>query len=1046
MIRWFVGSSLKSGGLVVVLAAGLLLFGFTQLRKTPVDVLPEFAPPTVEVQTEALGLSAAEVEELITIPLEQDLLNGVAWLDTIRSESIPGLSRVELIFEPGTDLLRARQVVTERLTQSAGLPQVAKPPAMMQPLSSTSRVMMVGLSSKELSPIQVSVLARWTIRPRLMGVPGVANVAIWGQRERQLQVQADPERLRERGVTLNQLVETTGNALWVSPLTFLEASTPGTGGFIDTPNQRLGIRHVLPIVTPDDLAQVTVDGAKPLANGKALRVGDVANVVEDHQPLIGDAVFGDGPGLLLVVEKFPGANTREVTQGVEDALAAMGPGLNGIEIDSTLFRPASFVETALDNLGTALLIGALLLLLVFGVFLFQWRSALISVLSVLLSLTAAVAVLYLRGATINAIVLAGLVMALGAIVDDAVVDVENIARRLRERRQDGGDTPATKIIFDAAVEVRRPTAYATVIMAVAVLPVFFMEGLTGAFFPPLVLTYLLAIAASMLVALFVTPALSLILLPGTPLARREPPLARALQRGYERALAPIVHTPGRALLAGAAGMVVVLVGLALVPLLSQDLAPSFKDTDLLIRLNGTPGTSHPEMTRVTAQASKELKQIQGVRDVGAHVGRAITSDQIVSVDSSEVWVSIDPSADYDRTVAAIQEVIGGYPGLDGEVLTYPTQRIDDILTGSDDGLVVRVYGQDLDVLRSKAEEVRQLLTGIDGTANQQVERLVEEPTLEIEVDLAKAQEVGIKPGDVRRAAATMLSGMLVGNLFEEQKVFDVVVWGAPQVRSSLTSIRELMVDLPGGGQVQLGDVANVRVKPGLSVIRHDNVSRSLDVTASVSGRGLGSVVSDVEAALRNVPFPLEYHAEVLADRADLQAARQRTAIIAGIAAIVVFLLLQVAFGSWRLAAATFLTLPMALVGGVLAVLATGGVLSLGALVGFVLVLGIAIRNGVMLVSHFQQLERDEGEAAGPGLVMRGARERLSPILTTAVATALALVPVLVLGNVPGQEIVQPMAVAVLGGLVTATLLNLFVAPALYLRFGPSAERRLNAAQ
>jgi len=906
--------------------------------------------------------------------------------------------------------------------------------------------MMVGLSSKQLTPIEVSVLARWTVRPRLMGVPGVANVAIWGQRERQLQVQADPKRLQDHGVTLSQVVQTTGNALWVSPLTFLEASTPGTGGFIDTPNQRLGIRHVLPIVTPDDLAQVTVDGAKPQANGKALRLGDIANVVEDHQPLIGDAVHGEDPGLLLVIEKFPGANTLEVTQGVEDALTALGPGLSGVDIDASLFRPASFIETAVDNLTTALLLGALLLLLVFGVFLFEWRSALISVASVLLSVLAALAVLYLRGATLNAIVLAGLVMALGAIVDDAVVDVENIARRLRQHRHEGGDKSAASIVFDAAVEVRSPIAYATVIMVVAVLPVFFMEGLTGAFFPPLALSYLLAIAASMLVALFVTPALSLLLLPGAPLARREPPLARLLQRGYERALAPIVQTPGRAQLAGAGGLVVVLLGLAMVPLLSQDLAPSFKDTDLLIRLNGTPGTSHPEMTRITAQASKELKQLQGVRDVGAHVGRAITSDQIVSVDSSELWVSIDPSADYDKTVASIQEVVGGYPGLDGEVLTYPTQRIDDLLSGSGDGLVVRVYGQDLDVLRSKAEEVRQLLTGIEGTANQQVQRLVEEPTLEIEVDLAKAQEVGIKPGDVRRAAATMLSGMLVGNLFEEQKVFDVVVWGAPQVRSSLTSIRELMVDLPGGGQVQLGEVANVRVKPGLSVIRHDNVSRSLDVAASVSGRSLGSVVNDAEAALRNVQFPLEYHAEVLADGTDRQATRQRTAIIAGIAAIVIFLLLQVAFGSWRLAAVTFLTLPMALVGGLLAVLLTGGDLSLGALVGFVLVLGIAIRNGVTLVGHYQHLEQDEGEAAGPGLVMRGALERLSPILTTAVAMALALVPVLFLGNVPGLEILQPMAVVVLGGLVTATLLNLFVAPALYLRFGPSAERRLNAAQ
>ena len=1045
MIRWIVGSSLKSRGVVVVLAAAVLVFGATQLPKMPVDALPEFAPPTVEVQTEALGLSAAEVEELITVPLEQDLLNGVAWLDTIRSESVPGLSRVELIFEPGTDLLRARQVVTERLTQSAGLPQVAKPPAMMQPLSSTSRVMMIGLSSRELTPIEVSVLARWTIRPRLMGVPGVANVSIWGQRERQLQVQADPAQLRQAGVTLNQLVETTGNALWVSPLTFLEASTPGTGGFIDTPNQRLGIRHVLPIATPDDLAQVTVDGARPRAGGRALRIGDVAKVVEDHQPLIGDAVHGDGQGLMLVVEKFPGANTLEVTQGVEDALAALGPGLGGVDIDSSLYRPATFLETAVDNLTTALLIGALLLLLVLGLFLFNWRTALISVLAVVLSLTAALSVLYLRGVTLNAIVLAGLVMALGVVVDDAVVDVENIARRLRQHRPEGDDRSAAKVIFDAAVEVRSPVAYATVAMAVLVVPVFFMEGLTGSFLPPLVVSYLLAIAVSMLVALFVTPALCLLLLSGAPATLRQPPPAGLLQRGYERALAPVVQTPRRALLAGGAGLVVLLLGLAMVPLLDQDLAPSFKDTDLLVRLDAAPGTSHPEMTRVTAQASRELKAIQGVRDVGAHVGRAVMSDQSASVNSSELWVSVDPSADYDRTVAGIEQVVGGYPGLDGEVLTYPKKRIDAVLRG-DDGLVVRVYGQDLAVLRSKAEEVRRLVAGVDGTTDEQVERLVEEPTLEIEVDLDRAKEIGIKPGDVRRAAATMLSGIQVGNLFEEQKVFDVVVWGAPQVRSSLTSIRRLMVDVPGGGQVQLDQVADVRVTPALSVIHHDNVSRSIDVTASVSGRSLAAVASDVEAALQDLSFPLEYHAEVLADRVDREAAQRRAAVIALVAAIVIYLLLQAAFGSWLLATTTFLSLPLALVGGVLAALLTGGVLSLGALVGFVLLLGIATRNGVMLVRHYQHLEQDEGEAFGPGLVMRGARERLTPIALTALATAFALLPLLIGGNVPGQEILQPMAVVVLGGLVTTTMLNLFVAPALYLRFGANAERRLNAAQ
>jgi Cu/Ag efflux pump CusA len=483
------------------------------------------------------------------------------------------------------------------------------------------------------------------------------------------------------------------------------------------------------------------------------------------------------------------------------------------------------------------------------------------------------------------------------------------------------------------------------------------------------------------------------------------------------------------------------------PLLDQDLAPSFKDTDLLIRLDGAPGTSHPEMTRITAQASQELRAIEGVRDVGAHVGRAVTSDQTVGVNSSELWVSVDPSADYDRTVADIQQAVDGYPGLDGEVLTYPKKRIDDVLRGGDDGLVVRIYGQDLEVLRAKAEEVRKLVAGVEGTTDQQVERLVEEPTLEIEVDLARAQKVGIKPGDVRRAAATMLSGIQVGSLFEEQKVFDVVVWGAPQVRSSLTSVRQLMVDVPGGGQVKLDDVADVRIKPAPTVIRHDNVSRSIDVTAGIAGRSLDAVVGDVETALDNLmSFPLEYHAEVLGDHADRQAAQRRAAIIALVAAVVVFLLLQAAFGSWRLATTTFLTLPAALVGGVLAVLATGGVLSLGALVGFVLLLGVAARNGVLLVRHFQRLEQDEGEAFGPGLVLRGAGERLAPIVLTALAIAAAILPLLVGGNIPGQEVLQPMAVVVVGGLVSATLLNLFVTPALYLRFGANAERRLDAAQ
>src|SRR6266545_4614884 len=396
MMHWIIGSSLRLRLLVVPVAAGLMLLGITQLRSAPVDVLPEFNPPLVDIQTEALGLSAEEVEQLVTVPLEQDLLNGVAFLDQIRSQSLPGLSRIELIFQPGTDML--------------------------QPLSSTGRVMMIGLSSKDVSLIDMSVLARWKIRPRLMGVPGVANVAIWGQRERQLQVQVDPQKLRGQGISLDQVIQSTANALWVSPLSFTEASTPGTGGFIDTSNQRLGIQHISPITTAKDLSRVTVEGT----GARTLRLGDVSQVVEDHQPLIGDAIGDSGPSLMLVIQKFPGANTREVTRGVEEALEDMAPGFSGITVDTDLYRPASFIDTAKRDLSLALLIGLILVVALLGAFLFDWRVALISVVVIPLSLVTAAYVLYLRGTTFNTMLLAGLVIAFGVVVDDAIVDANNI--------------------------------------------------------------------------------------------------------------------------------------------------------------------------------------------------------------------------------------------------------------------------------------------------------------------------------------------------------------------------------------------------------------------------------------------------------------------------------------------------------------------------------------------------------------------------------------------------------------------------------------------
>jgi Cu/Ag efflux pump CusA len=1049
MMRWIVESSLKYRLVVVAVAVAIMAAGVRQLSEMPVDVLPEFTPTMVEIQTEALGLSAPEVEQLITVPMEQDLLNGVAWLDDIRSESMPGLSRIQLIFEPGTDIMRARQVVQERLTEAHALPQVSRPPQMIQPLSSLSRVMMARLSSDEVSPIDMSVIAHWTIKPRLLGVPGVANVAIWGERNRQLQVQVDPERLRENGVSLLDIIETTGNALWVSPLTFLEASTPGTGGFIDTPNQRLGIQHLLPIKTADDLAQIPMIADDVGVDGdvQVLRLADVATVVEDHQPLIGDNISGNGDGdLLLVIEKFPDANTLKVTEGVEAALAALAPGLSGIEIDTSVYRPASSIDTALGNLGAALLVGAFLLVLVIAAFSYDWRSTVVIAVAIPLSLIAAGLVLYLRGATFNTVILTGFVVALVALVGDAVTPVHAIRRRLQQRPQDALATSSADVVRRAVLETRGPLVYATLIGLLALLPVLFVGftwGLPNSFFEPLALSYALALLASIAVALTVTPALALLLLRNAPLDRRESPLVYHLQHRYDLVLARIVGRPRWAL--GIWGALVAL-GLAVLPLTGNAMLPSLQDRDLLIHWEGAPGTSLPEMNRVTGLAVQELQAIPGVRNVGAHVGRAITSDQSTDVNGGEIWVNLDPAADHQAAVTAVQEVVDGFPGLDREVLTYSDERLREILSGSSDAVVVRLYGQDLDILRTKGEEVRTLIGGIEGVADPHVSALTEEPNVEIEVDLAKAQEAGVKPGDVRRAAATLLSGMEVGNLFEDQKVFEVVVWGAPETRHSVTSVRELLIDTPGGEHVRLGDVADVRVAPSVNSITHQGVFRYIDVGADVVGRDPSAVSGDIAQALEGVQFPLEYHAEILGDYAAQQAEEQKLLGFAIAALIGIYLLLQAAFGSWRLAAAVFLALPAALAGGLVAALAVDGVISLGALAGLLGVFLLTARNALVLMNSYLQTERDEGEPFHPALVLRGARERVAPVVTTAVATGLALLPLVGPAPVLGNEVVRSAVVVILGGLVTATIVSLLVLPPLFLAFAPSSQAEAETDQ
>jgi CzcA family heavy metal efflux pump len=909
------------------------------------------------------------------------------------------------------------------------IPKDVGPPVMLQPLSATARFMKIGLRSDKLSVVDQSMIAYWTIRPRLLSVNGVANVAIWGERIDMLQVQVEPDRLKEHGYTVQDVLDVTSDALEAGLMTHSEGHVIGTGGFIDGPNQRMSVRHRLPIVDPATLGQVPIGETD---SGEPLLLQDVAQMVWGHQPLVGDAVINGGPGLLLIVEKFPWANTLQVTKGVDEALADLRPGLPDLEIDAEIFRPATFVEQSIKNLSNSLLIGCVLLVVVLTLFLYDWRIALISCVAMPLSLVAAILILYLRGTTINTMILAGLVIALGDIVDDAIIGIENVVRRLREHRRMGSRKSLPRVILEASVEVRHAIIYATLIEVLALLPVFFLEGLSGAFFRPLAVSYALALLASMAVALTVSPAMALILLSRAPLSERESPLVRWLQGSYSRFLARIVSQPRAAY---ACLTVIVVAGLVITPRLGQSLLPDFKERDFLMHWLTEPGTSCGEEVRITMQANKELRNIPGVRNFGSHIGQALIMDEVYGVYFGENWISIDPKVDYDKTLAAVQEAVDGYPGLQRDVQTYLKERIREVLTGSPTAITVRIFGDDLATLRAKADEVKESFDKIPGIVDLKVEAQKEIAQIDVKVDLEAANRYGVKPGDVRRTAAALVTGTEAGDLFREGKAYDVNVWSVPECRNSLESIRDLLIDTPHDGQVRLASLASVGIVPTPNHIDRWQMKRKIDVRANVRGRDLGAVVKDVEHQLASVEFPTGYHPEMLGEWTERMAAQKQMRFLTILSAIGILLILQASFLNWRLAILGFTALPAALVGGVLAAYFGDGIISLGSLVGFLTVLGIAARNGIMLISHYQHLEKEEGEPFGPGLVIRGARERISPIMMTACTTAVALAPLLIAGTIPGHEIEHPMAVVIMGGLITSTLLNLFIVPSLYLAFG-----------
>ena len=1023
-MRWIIASSVRLAAVLAAAAAVLLVVAVVGLRHAPVDVLPEFTPPRVQVQTEALGLSVGEVEQLITVPLE-DEFNGLAFLDRIQSASLPGLSVIDLSFKPGTDVYRARQLLTERVSQGPALVAVGTPPVMIQPLSVQARATAVSLSSATMAPTDLSTVARWRIRPRLLAVPGVANVVLWGQRDQQLQVLVDPARMNGRGVTLNQVINTAGDAMWTSPLTFVEAASPGADGFIDAPNQRLTIQHLLPIKTPADLAAVPIEDTK----GQPVMLRDVATVIADHPPLRGDAVLKDGPGFLLVVEKLPGADPVKVANGIKAALAELAPGLPGITADTGVFEPATYLHSALVHLGWTALAAAVLLALWFGLCWRSWRVLLVALAGTVLPLAAAVYVLYLLGATFTVMTLAGLAAALGVVVDDAVRTTEALRSAGREEADDAGDAAgATNAAgaaraagaanaadaVDAVVHVRRPLGFALVAIVLATIPILALTDQAGGLARPMIGAYLSAVVAAALVAITLIPALAHLVLRRAVPRRRVPRLRHA----YDSVLA--VFTKNAAALFGTAAVLLVGCVLVIPQFGSRPLIPAMQERSLLVRWQAPAGTSLTAMQQTAASAGRSLLAVPGVTDVASDIGQALLGDRPVDVDSAQTWITVSSKADYGAAKSAVARVLDGYPGVGHTLLTFTEAALADNRTRNGPPVRVRLYGTDPAALATTAETLRQTVSGVRGAADAAVRTPATEPSIQIATNVDAAAAQGLKPGDVRRATAVLIAGIPVGSYYQQQQIFDVAVWSEPGMRGDLSAIGNLPLDTPSGGQVPLKDVATVSMQPAPAEIDHDQASRFIDVTADVPGGDVRGTVDRVRGAVKNLALPVGYHVEVSSDVVLNQNNDRRTLIYVAFVAVGVFLLLQAALRGWRRALLLFCALPLALSGGAVTAPIAGGPLTVGSLVGFLAVFGFAVRAGLVVMREMQ--------ATG------AARKSVFPTVVSAAGWAVVSLPFVVVGDIAGMEVVRPLALVVLGGMVTTLLVTLVLLPAAYLRW------------
>ena len=1017
MLRFLVAAAIRWRGLVAGGCVVLIFYGAWRLSNAGLDIFPEFSPKAVVVQTEAPGMTTEQVERLVSTPLER-VLAGLVGLDHVRSESIAGLSIITAVFDEGSELLRNRALVAERLVNVRGELPAGVAPTMVPLASSSATVRTIGVTSSRLDQMALRDLVDTALVPRLMGVPGVADVNVFGGEQRSLQVQFDSLALQQRGLAVRDLESALRGAL----------DAGGGLGFVEGPNQRLSITLAARTAQPEDIA------ALPLRRG--LRVGDVAAVAAGPLPRHSAASIAGTPAVLMMVIGQYGANTLTVSNDVGSALDALEPtlGAQGVVLHPRLFVPANYIETSLRNISEHLLLGGAFVVLVLLLFLFDWRAALVSALAIPLSLMVAVLVLVSLGQNLNIMVLGGLAIALGEVVDDAIIDTENIYRRLREARASGLARSLASIVLQASLEVRGSVVYASFIVALVFVPLLTLSGVAGRLFAPLGVTYILAILASLAVALLVTPALCMLLLSRGTAPAGEPPLIRWLRPRYEHLLGACCRQPLQVL---GASLGLCLLAALLLPRFGSQFLPPLREGHYILHTTALPGTSLEESIRVGDRITAAVSAIPGVRSMSQWSGRAERGADTYGTHYSEYEIALESLGGKGQAevLGRIRETVAGFPGLLFEVNTFLTERVDETISGYAAPVVVNLYGEDFAALDAKAQEIAALMRS-DPDAVGVVQRAAGTvPQIRVVPDPRRLALLGVAPRDVASTLATAFQGTTFSQIVEGGRAIPAMLVANPAQRAQVDAIGSL--PLRGReGIVLLREVAAVEQIEGRYNVLHRNGRRLQTITCATRSQDVVGFNARLAARLAaEVQMPLGMQYEITGAAVEQTRSRRALLVDSLLAGVAVLGLISVALGDWRNTLLVLLNLPFALLGGVFAVLVSGGTVSIGSVVGFVTLFGITVRNSIMLLSHYRHLVQDEGCAWNARTAVRGAAERLPSIAMTALVTALAMLPIALDSDNPGREIMGPMAAIIIGGLATSAILNLLVMPSLVLRFG-----------